>query len=96
MRSSTGRRPFDRSPCGTGTSARLAQLYAKGKLGVGVPYVHESYIGSTFTGRVERETSVGEYAAIVPSVEGWAVRTGYNTITVDEERDPYAFGFEVV
>ena len=86
-----GERAIDRSPCGTGTSARLAQLHAKGRLGVGVPYVHESYIGSTFTGRVERETSVGEYAAIVPSVEGWAVRTGYNTIPTNRRS-----GLEVV
>ena len=51
-----GDKAIDRSPCGTGTSARMAQLYAKGKLAKGVDFIHESYIGSTFTGKIEEET----------------------------------------
>ncbi len=90
-----GERAIDRSPCGTGTSARLAQLAAKGRLRPGDRFVHESIIGSRFTGRVEAETELGGRAAIVPSVEGWARVTGLNTILVDE-RDPYAHGFQVL
>ena len=91
-----GDKAIDRSPCGTGTSARLAQLYAKGALKRGDAYVHESFIGSTFTGRVEEETTVGGLSAIVPSIEGWAKITGYNTIIIDDEDDPYAHGFQVI
>jgi 4-hydroxyproline epimerase len=91
-----GDKAIDRSPCGTGTSARLAQLYAKGKLKIGESYIHESYIGSTFTGIVEDVTKVGEYEAIIPSIEGWAKITGYNNIIIDDEDDPYAHGFQVI
>ena len=91
-----GEKAIDRSPCGTGTSARMAQLFAKEQLSVGQQYVHESYIGSTFTGRVEEETKVGDYPAIIPSIEGWARITGYNNIIIDDEDDPYAFGFQVI
>jgi len=90
-----GDKAIDRSPCGTGTSARMAQLYAKGKLKTGEVFIHESYIGSIFNGCVERETQVGDYKAIVPSIEGWAKITGYNTIIIDSD-DPYAFGFQVL
>ncbi|MEZ5935073.1 MAG: 4-hydroxyproline epimerase [Alphaproteobacteria bacterium] len=89
-----GEKAIDRSPCGTGTSARMAQLAAKGKLVVGEDFVHESIIGSLFEGRVEKATEVGGMAAIVPSVAGWARLTGLNTIFV-EDRDPYAHGFQV-
>ncbi|TBW41035.1 4-hydroxyproline epimerase [Siculibacillus lacustris] len=89
-----GDKAIDRSPCGTGTSARLAQLHATGRLAVGVDFVHESIIGSTFTGRVEAETTVGTLPAIVPSIGGWARTTGYNTIFVDD-RDPFWAGFQV-
>jgi len=89
-----GERALDRSPCGTGTSARLAQLAARGKLKPGDRFVHESYIGSRFTGRVEAATSVGDYAAIIPSIEGSAVATGFNTIWVDRD-DPFWRGFSV-
>ena len=89
-----GEKAIDRSPCGTGTSARMAQLAARGRLAVGDAFVHESIIGSLFEGRVERAARVGDYAAIVPSVAGWARLTGLNTIFVDE-RDPYAHGFQV-
>ena len=59
-------------------------------------FVHESIIGSKFTGRVEAVTEVGGKPAIVPSVEGWARIYGYNTIRIDEADDPYAFGFQVL
>jgi len=90
-----GDKAIDRSPCGTGTSARMAQLVAKGKLGVGDHFIHESIIGSLFRGRVEAEATIGNAPAIVPSVEGWARVTGLNTIVIDD-RDPYAHGFQVV
>src|SRR6266436_3523186 len=89
-----GDKAIDRSPCGTGTSARMAQLAAKGKLKVGDDFVHESIIGSLFDGRVEAAAKVGNHDAIVPSVSGWARQHGINTIFVDE-RDPFAHGFQV-
>lgn len=98
-----GDKAIDRSPCGTGTSARLAQLAVKGCPPLGMPqwkegdvFVHESIIGSLFRARIERRTKVGEYEAIVPSVEGWAKIYGFNTITIDEDDDPFAHGFQVV
>ena len=91
-----GDKAIDRSPCGTGTSARIAQLAAKGKLKVGDAFVHESIIGSLFKGRVVQAAKAGNYDAVVPSVEGWARITGYNTIVIDDEDDPYAFGFQVI
>jgi 4-hydroxyproline epimerase len=90
-----GARAIDRSPCGTGTSARMAQLHALGKLPVGQPFVHESIIGSQFVGQVEAETRVNEQLAILPSIEGWARITGFNEIIVDDD-DPFAHGFTVV
>ena len=90
-----GDKAIDRSPCGTGTSARMAQLAARGALGVGDDFVHESIIGSLFRGRVEAATTVGNRPGIVPSIEGWARLTGFNTIFIDD-RDPYAHGFQVV
>lgn len=86
---------IDRSPCGTGTSSRMAQLAARGELSVGDTFIHESYIGSQFNGRVEALAQVGEYPAIVPSVEGWARVYGHNVITVDPEDDPFWAGFTV-
>lgn len=91
-----GDKAIDRSPCGTGTSARMAQWYAKGLLKKGDEFVHESIIGSTFIGRIEEETFVHGIPAIRPSVEGWAKLYGYNTIWIDSEDDPYAFGFQVL
>ncbi len=90
-----GERAIDRSPCGTGTSARMAQLHAKGRLKVGSRFVHESYIGSRFTGKVERKTTVGDMPAIVPSIEGTAYVTGFNHIFLDDS-DPFRNGFVVV
>jgi 4-hydroxyproline epimerase len=89
-----GRRAIDRSPCGTGTCARMAQLHARGELRAGDAFVHESIIGSLFTGRVESETEIGDRPGIVPSIEGWAVVTGFNTLFLDD-RDPYVRGFSV-
>jgi 4-hydroxyproline epimerase len=90
-----GTRAIDRSPCGTGTSARLAHLAAKGRLKVGDRFVHESYIGSRFVGRVEAVAEVGGIPAIVPSVEGSAVATGFNTVWIDRE-DVFWRGFQVL
>jgi 4-hydroxyproline epimerase len=91
-----GDKAIDRSPCGTGTSARLAQLFAKGKLKVGEEYIHESFIGSRFVAKVEEETTLEGKKAIIPSIKGWAKVYGHNTITIDSENDPYAFGFQVI
>lgn len=91
-----GDKAIDRSACGTGTSARIAQLYAKGKLKKGEPFIHESFIGSKFVGRIEEETSLKGKLAIVPSIQGWAKIYGHNTITIDDEDDPYAHGFQVI
>lgn len=91
-----GDKAIDRSPCGTGTSARMAQLYAKGKLNIGEDFIHESFIGSKFIGRVEAETQIDGKKAIIPSIKGWAKIYGYNTITIDTEDDPYALGFQVI
>ena len=90
-----GDKAIDRSPCGTGTSARMAQLAGKGKLNVGDDFVHESIIGSLFDGRVEATAKVGNHDAIVLSISGWARQHGINTILVDD-RDPFAHGFQVV
>lgn len=90
-----GEKAIDRSPCGTGTSARMAQWAAKGKLKTDDSFIHESIIGSQFVGRVEATSRVGEYEAIIPSIQGWAKTTGYNHIIIDEDDDPYAFGFSV-
>ena len=89
-----GDKAIDRSPCGTGTSARMAQLHAKRRLEVGADFVHESIIGSLFKGRVEKETTVAGRPAIIPSIGGWARQTGLNTIFIDD-RDPFAHGFVV-
>ncbi|UVK39985.1 4-hydroxyproline epimerase [Mesorhizobium sp. AR10] len=89
-----GDKAIDRSPCGTGTSARMAQLHARGKLKAGDDFVHESIIGSLFKGRVEKEVTVAGKPAIIPSIGGWARMTGLNTIFIDD-RDPFAHGFVV-
>ncbi|TGQ43984.1 MULTISPECIES: 4-hydroxyproline epimerase [unclassified Mesorhizobium] len=89
-----GDKAIDRSPCGTGTSARMAQLHAKGKLKAGDSFVHESIIGSLFNGKVEKEVTVAGKPAIIPSIGGWARMTGLNTIFIDD-RDPFAHGFVV-
>lgn len=90
-----GEKAIDRSPCGTGTSARLAHLHARGRLKMGDRFVHQSYIGSEFIGRVESETMVGDRPGIVPSIQGSAFETGYNTIWIDDA-DPFPTGFSVL
>lgn len=84
----------DRSPCGTGTAARLASLYATGQIGLGERYIHESIIGSRFGGRVLRETQVGDYPAIVPEISGLGYLTGIHTFIVEPD-DPQRAGFLV-
>ncbi|HEY2647972.1 MAG TPA: proline racemase family protein, partial [Puia sp.] len=91
-----GDKAIDRSPCGTGTSARMAQWHAKGKLKRGDLFIHESIIGSTFTGTIEEETTVAGKSAIRTGIEGWARIYGNNIISIDDEDDPYAFGFQVL
>ncbi len=90
-----GDKAIDRSPCGTGTSARMAQLAAKDLLKQGDTFIHESIIGTLFKGRVEAATELGGKPAIIPSILGWARVTGFNTIFIDDERDPLAHGFVV-
>lgn len=94
-----GDKAIDRSPCGTGTSARMAQWHARGRLKQGEVFVHESIIGSQFTGRIEREVNgIGGsgLSGVIPSIEGWARIYGFNTICVDEKDDPFALGFQVI
>ncbi|NKB60940.1 MAG: 4-hydroxyproline epimerase [Gammaproteobacteria bacterium] len=87
-----GERGIDRSPCGTGTSARMAQRVAKGEQQIGQKFVHESIIGSMFTGCATEFVQVGDTVGIIPTVAGWARVTGENKILIDK-RDPYAKGF---
>lgn len=90
-----GDRAIDRSPCGTGTSARLAHLAAKGRLKVGDAFVHESIIGSRFIGRVEAKVELGGRDAIIPSIQGSAIATGHNILWIDRA-DPFWAGFQVI
>jgi proline racemase len=85
---------FDRSPCGTGTSARMAQLHARGELALDTDFVNESFIGSTFSGRLIRETEVGNHPAVVPTITGRAWVTGTAQYMLDPT-DPYPEGFEL-
>lgn len=82
----------DRSPCGTGTSAKMATLYAKGELAIDQPFVYESIINTKFKGRVLEETTVGEFKAIIPEITGSAFITGFNHLVIDED-DPVKHGF---
>jgi proline racemase len=82
----------DRSPCGTGTSARMAALHARGTLALGQPFVHESIIGTRFTGRLVRETSVASQRAVVPEISGRAWITGKGEYRLDPS-DPFPEGF---
>src|SRR5271154_1456597 len=85
---------LDRSPCGTGTSAKMAALHAKGKLPLHQDFVHEGILGTTFTGRLVEETRAGPYAAVVPTISGQAWITGFAQYVVDPE-DPFPNGFTV-
>ena len=91
-----GEKAIDRSPCGTGTSARMAQWHAKGKLKQGDFFLHESIIGSKFIGTIEEQTTVKNLPAIRAGIEGWAKIYGENIITIDPDDDPYAYGFQVI
>jgi proline racemase len=85
---------LDRSPCGTGTCAKMAALHAKGQLPLHRDFVHEGILGTTFTGRLIEETRVGPYAAVVPVLSGQAWITGFAQYVVDPE-DPFPNGFTV-
>ncbi len=89
-----GGRAIDRSPCGTGTSARLAHLWSKGLLRVGQRFAHDSYIHSRFTGTIDEEVDLAGLKAIIPLIEGSAISTGFNTIWIDRE-DRFWRGFQV-
>jgi proline racemase len=83
---------IDRSPCGTGTSAKMATLHAKGKLALNQDFIHEGILGTTFTGRLIRETTVGPYRAVVPTISGRAWITGFAQYVLDAD-DPFPEGF---
>lgn len=83
---------LDRSPCGTGTSARMASMHARGDLGLDTPFVHTSIIDSRFTGQLLETTTVGELPAVVPSITGRAWVTGLNQLVLDPT-DPWSEGF---
>jgi proline racemase len=85
---------IDRSPCGTGTCAKMATLYAKGKLGLHQDFHHEGILGTIFTGRLIGETKVGDYAAVIPTLSGQAWISGFASYVVDPE-DPFPEGFTV-
>jgi proline racemase len=85
---------LDRSPCGTGTCAKMAVLHAKGELPLHRDFVHEGILGTTFTGRLVEETRVGPYAAVVPTISGQAWITGFAQYVLDPE-DPFPEGFTV-
>jgi proline racemase len=85
---------LDRSPCGTGTSARLATLHARSELAVGRPLRYLSYSGSQFTARISNTVKVGKYDAVVPVVKGRGFITSFQQVVLDAE-DPYPFGFRV-
>lgn len=87
-----GQGQVDRSPCGTGTSAKMATLHAKGELKVGEKFVYESILGTLFYGEVVGTDKVGEYDAVIPKVAGSAYITGFNHFVIDET-DPVKYGF---
>jgi proline racemase len=93
-RPSTWTGAIDRSPCGTGTCAKMAALHARGELGLGEDFVHEGILGTTFTGRLVAETTVGSYRAVVPELTGTAWITGFSSWVLDPE-DPFPEGFTV-
>jgi proline racemase len=85
---------LDRSPCGTGTCAAMAVLHARGRLALGQDFVHESIIGTVFTGRLVDETTVGDRRAVVPTITGTGWITGFAQYVVDPT-DPFPEGFTV-
>ena len=90
-----GDKAIDRSPCGTGTSARMAQWSAKGKLLAGQDFIHESIIGSQFKGQIVSQTKVDKFEAIIPAIEGWSRIIGINTIFIEDDC-PFKEGFQVI
>lgn len=89
-----GKEQVDRSPCGTGTCAKMAELYAKGLLRANTPFYYESIIGTVFKGEIVKETKVGDYIAVVPEVTGKAYITGFNQLVIEKD-DPLKFGFMI-
>lgn len=93
-RPSTWTGALDRSPCGTGTCAKMATLYARGKLGLNQDFRHEGLLGTIFTGRLIEETKVGGIQAVVPTLSGQAWITGLSNYVVDPD-DPFPEGFTI-
>jgi proline racemase len=93
-RPSTWTGAIDRSPCGTGTCARMATLHARGQLALGEPFRHEGVLGTIFTGRLLETTTVGPYAAVVPELSGTAWITGFAQYVLDPQ-DPFPEGFTI-
>jgi len=89
-----GQGNVDRSPCGTGTCAKLALMYENGEIGLNQPYVYESIVGTTFTGEILEETTVKDKKAIIPQITGSAYITGLNQILIDDQ-DPFKHGFKL-
>jgi proline racemase len=94
QRSATWTGAIDRSPCGTGTSARMAALYARGKLLLNEDFHHEGILGTVFTGRLVEETQVGPYRGVVPTISGRAWITGFSSYVLEED-DPFPEGYTV-
>ncbi len=84
----------DRCPCGTGTCARMATLYAKGELGLNQPFRHQGVLGNVYTGELLREVAVGPHVGVVPTISGQAWISGYSTWVLDPD-DPFVNGFTV-
>ena len=93
-RPETWKAALDRSPCGTGTCAKMATLYAKGELGLNEDFHHEGILGTIFTGRLIRETKVGNYTAVVPTISGQAWITGFAQYVLDPD-DPFPLGYTI-
>jgi len=93
-RPSTWTGALDRCPCGTGTSAKMAVLHARGELAVGETFVHEGPLGTTFSGRIVETTTVGPYHAIVPEISGQGWITGLANYVLDPT-DPFPDGFTI-
>lgn len=94
QRPSTWRGAIDRSPCGTGTCAKMAVMHAKGELGLGQDFVHEGILDTTFTGRLVSETQVGRFPAVIPTISGQAWITGFSSYVLDPQ-DPFPRGYTV-
>jgi proline racemase len=85
---------IDRCPCGTGTCAKMAALYAKGQLELNQPFRHESILGQVYTGELIKEDRIGDRPAVVPTISGQAWITGYSTYVLDSD-DPFPNGFTI-